>query len=108
MIRRMGSEATILRETIGAENGFGKKARSWSTVATEDVVVDVSGGSAMERLNLSEGIGYQLQPVLYFSSGTDVRENDRVRVDGILYDMDEPVVLPTHTVASATQVYESD
>ena len=85
----MDRRITIQRATLSA-NAYGERAETWDTLAAIWAEVQYKEGSGREAVQ-SDQI-YSSQPVhfiiRYSSDVSDIRPSDRVRYDGLTYQIE--------------------
>lgn len=83
-----GETITVIRATTTGTDDYGNAIEGWDT-ATETTIP----GCAVALRSEPESGGYDSPAVLvgitvYAPAGTDIRHTDRVRVRGVLYEVD--------------------
>lgn len=111
-LKRVGQETTILRESGGTENGYGKTDDSWNdpeTVGTWYAHMSYNYRSDRPEQNYT-GTGERDEdtPVFLFPKEADLENGDRVTQGGLTFEITaDPVEYPTHYVARSQKVRDN-
>jgi hypothetical protein len=106
-IRRAGQLADILRPSGGTENGYGKVSDSnqtFSKISETYAVIDMEHGEKFRPENVTGGTRDLNRPEYRVPHDVDVQDGDRLRIEGIQYEIENIAPYPTHKVLKTVMI----
>ena len=84
--RTYRTRAVQVRRPVSVSDGAGGRTSTWSTVATVDGRVDRA--ESVEHAGEVDGrTATRTKAVVWLPAGTDVRQNDRLLIDGVTWEV---------------------